>query len=242
MATFDVLDDASAVARSAARIAVENLQVALADHDTATWVLAGGTSPLAAYGAIAQRYSRAIDWGRVSVILGDERCVPKDCPDANWGAIVTALLDHLDIPPDGQLRPEAELGADDAAQRYESMLQLLPVGDRALPRLDHVWLGIGEDGHTLSLFPDRPDALASERLVIPVHDSPKPPQERMSLTLKALKGASTCLVLAAGHSKAEVVARAQAGDLTLPIVHAVRAVESVGGDVIWLVDRAASGG
>jgi 6-phosphogluconolactonase len=109
-----------------------------------------------------------------------------------------------------------------------------------VPRLEVVWLGVGEDGHCLSLFPGRPEVEVTDRLVVPVHDSPKPPPDRVSLTLAALAGTERLLVLAAGQGKAEPVARARAGDDRLPVTRAVAAVRAAGGSVSWLLDRAAA--
>src|SRR5918995_515060 len=108
------------------------------------------------------------------------------------------------------------------------------------PRLEVVWLGVGEDGHCLSLFPGRPELEVADRLVVPVHDSPKPPPDRISLTLAALAGTERLLVLAAGLGKADPVARARAGDDRLPLTRAVAAVRSGGGSGTWLLDRAAA--
>jgi 6-phosphogluconolactonase len=99
---------------------------------------------------------------------------------------------------------------------------------------------VGEDGHCLSLFPGLPEVEVSDRLVVPVHDSPKPPPDRVSLTLAALAGTERLLVLAAGPAKAGPVARARAGDDRLPITRAVAAVRGAGGAVTWLLDRAAA--
>ncbi len=109
------------------------------------------------------------------------------------------------------------------------------------PRLDVVWIGVGPDGHCLSLFPGRPEVEVRDRLVVPVCGAPKPPPDRVSLTLTALTGAERLLVLAAGAGKAEAVARARAGDQRLPLTRAVAAVERAGGTVTWLLDRAAAG-
>jgi 6-phosphogluconolactonase len=99
---------------------------------------------------------------------------------------------------------------------------------------------VGEDGHCLSLFPGRLELEVDDRLVVAVHDSPKPPPDRVSLTLAALAGTERLLILAAGAAKAEPVARARAGDDRLPVTRAVAAVRSAGGSVTWLLDRAAA--
>jgi 6-phosphogluconolactonase len=109
-----------------------------------------------------------------------------------------------------------------------------------IPKLDLVWLGMGEDGHTLSLFPGQEFLDESSELVLPIHNSPKPPPDRISLSLKALKNVTQCFILAQGAGKAEVVARALKQDLSLPIARAIKTIESGGGKVNWIIDKAAS--
>jgi 6-phosphogluconolactonase len=228
------------LAEAAARLAVADLQAALAAHGTATWVLAGGGTPAAAYRRLAQPDLRAgVAWDRLRVAMGDERCVPPDHPDSNWGLAAAALLDHVPVPDGQRLRPRGELPAEAAADAYQAALGRLP-GAGGAPRLELVWVGVGEDGHCLSLFPGRPEVEVADRLVVAVHDAPKPPPDRLSLTLAALAGAERLVVLAAGAAKAVPVARARAGDDRLPLARAVEAVRVAGGSVTWLLDRAAA--
>jgi 6-phosphogluconolactonase len=237
-----VVDDPGELAEAAARAAVADLEVAVEAHGTATWVLTGGGTPVAAYRRLAASDLRAgVEWERVRVAMGDERCVPVTDPDSNWGQAAAALLDHVPVPASHLLRPQGELGAEAAADAYQAALaELPPAPVGSAPRLEVVWLGVGEDGHCLSLFPGRPELEVSDRLVVGVHDSPKPPPDRVSLTLAALGGTERLLVLAAGEAKAEPVARARAGDDRLPLTRAVAAVRAAGGSVTWLLDRAAA--
>ena len=236
-----VVDGPEELAEAAARAAVADLEAAVEAHGTATWVLTGGGTPVAAYQRLAASDLRAgVEWERIRVAMGDERCVPVTDPDSNWGQAAAALLDHVPVPASHLLRPQGELGAEAAADAYQAALAELPPSPGGPPRLEAVWLGVGEDGHCLSLFPGRPELEADDRLVVAVHDSPKPPPDRVSLTLAALAGTERLLVLAAGATKAEPVARARAGDDRLPITRAVAAVRAAGGSVTWLLDQAAA--
>jgi 6-phosphogluconolactonase len=236
-----VVEGPGELAEAAARAAMADLEAAVEAHGTATWVLTGGSTPAAAYRRLAAHDLRAgVEWDRVRVAMGDERCVPPDHPDSNWGQAAAALLDHVPVPAHHLLRPQGELGAEPAADGYQATLAALPAAPGGAPRLEVVWLGVGEDGHCLSLFPGRPEVEVGDRLVVPVHDSPKPPPDRVSLTLAALAGTERLLVLAAGAGKAGAVARARAGDDRLPVTRAVAAVRSAGGSVTWLLDRAAA--
>jgi len=235
-----VVEGPGELAEAAARAAMADLETAVEAHGTATWVLTGGSTPAAAYRRLAAHDLRAgVEWDRVRVAMGDERCVPPDHPDSNWGQAAAALLDHVPVPGHHLLRPQGELGAEPAADAYQATLAALPAAPGGAPRLEVVWLGVGEDGHCLSLFPGRPEVEVGDRLVVPVHDSPKPPPDRVSLTLAALAGTERLLVLAAGAGKAGAVARARAGDDRLPVTRAVAAVRTAGGSVTWLLDRAA---
>jgi 6-phosphogluconolactonase len=236
-----VVEGPGELAEAAARAAVADLEAAVEAHGTATWVLTGGGTPTAAYRRLAGHDLRAgVEWDRIRVAMGDERCVPVTDPDSNWGQAAAALLDHVPIPDHHLLRPPAELGAEAAADAYQAALAELPASAGGAPRLEVVWLGLGEDGHCLSLFPGRPEVEVTDRLVVAVHHSPKPPPDRVSLTLAALAGTERLLVLAAGPGKAAPVARARAGDDRLPLTRAVQTVRAAGGSVTWLLDRAAA--
>jgi 6-phosphogluconolactonase len=236
-----VVDGPAELAEAAARAAVADLEAAVEAHGTATWVLTGGGTPAAAYRRLAAHDLRTgVEWDRVRVAMGDERCVPVGHPDSNWGQAAAALLDHVPVPAHQLLRPPGELGAEAAADAYQAALAALPASAASMPRLEVAWLGVGEDGHCLSLFPGAPEVEVADRLVVAVHDAPKPPPDRISLTLAALAGVERLLVLAAGPGKAEPIARARAGDDRLPVTRAVEAVRSAGGSVTWLLDRAAT--
>jgi 6-phosphogluconolactonase len=236
-----VLDGPAELAEAAARVAIADLEAAVEAHGSATWVLAGGGTPAAAYRRLAAHDLRTgVEWDRVRVAMGDERCVPVEHPDSNWGQSAAALLDHVPVPGHQLLRPQGELGAEAAADAYQAALAALPTAAGGAPRLELVWLGVGEDGHCLSLFPGRPELEAVDRLVVAVHDAPKPPPDRVSLTLAALAGTERLVVLAAGPAKAGPVAMARAGDDRLPVTRAVQAVRAAGGSVTWLLDRAAA--
>lgn len=226
----------SDLAQQAAEITTRKLNVSINRYGSATWVLAGGTSPLSAYKIIAKQYIDKVDWQKVTVLIGDERCVPPNHPDSNWKQISKVLLSRLPILASNQYRPDSTLAIKDMATHYEKVLSNLPKTKNGLPRLDCLWLGIGEDGHTLSMFPGQEAVWKADNLVVAVYNSPKPPPERISLSLKTLGGVSSCLVLASGEAKNAVATRAQHGDMTLPITRAVHTIESAGGSVQWLMD------
>jgi 6-phosphogluconolactonase len=210
---FTVLESAEDVAAAAAASISEALW-----KGARTLVLAGGTTPKRCYELLS---GMEIEWGRVSVLFGDERCVRPDHPESNYRMARQALLNK--VAPATVYRMPAELGPDEGAKLYEHVVA-------AVSPLDLVTLGVGEDGHTASLFPGHP-ALKAEGLVTGIHDSPKPPPERVTLTLKALLAARTVIILATGEGKAEAVARAKRGEVPSGMIAGAR----------WLIDRAAAG-
>ena len=159
-------------------------------------VLAGGTTPRRVYELLRETDA---DWAAWHVYFGDERCLPPDHAERNSRMVALAWLDHVAIP-DGQIHPiPAENGAEIAANSYAQIVD-------GIEQFDLVLLGLGEDGHTASLFPDHewgdvPDAPAA----IAVHDSPKPPPDRVSLSAQRLSAARQLIFLVTGASKRQAV-------------------------------------
>lgn len=208
----EVLPDAGAVARAAAAIVAGELR------DGGTFVLAGGSTPRACYELLRRE---TLPWGRVTVLFGDERCVPPDDRESNYHMAQEALLAR--VSPLSVHRMPGELGAEAAASLYASVVE-------PLRPLDLVLLGVGEDGHTASLFPGNP-AVDARGSVVPVHGSPKPPPNRLSLTLEVLREARRVVVLATGEGKREAIALARRGDVPSGMIP----------NAEWLIDEAAAG-
>lgn len=238
MIDIRVFETPEEIAAEAALLAAETLKQALSTQDLATFVLAGGRLPPIASQIISQEHETAFDWSRILFLIGDERIVPLDDPQSSWLGALPMLDAHSEIPPQHKLRPQSQLSAETASKEYAKTLLSLPLRQNGLPALDLVWLGIGEDGHTLSLFPGNSSfTQETDQLVIPVHDSPKPPPDRISFSLHALKGVKSAIVFISGSSKAPIVAQIAQGDHSLPIVVASQTIERAGGHVTWLIDR-----
>lgn len=179
--------DADGCARRAAAL--------LADPGAVHLALAGGSTPKVAYELLGGLRS---DWSAVHLWFGDERCVPADDEESNHRMASRAL----DAPGATWHRIQGELGADAAAAAYAEEL--------AGTTLDIALLGLGEDGHTASLFPGNPGVRATG-VAVGVHGAPKPPPDRVSLTLGTLNGARRIVLLVAGSGKADALARVLAG-------------------------------
>lgn len=190
-----VYASAEDVAAAAAELTAETI----GSRPTTRLVLAGGTTPRRSYDLLARM---TLPWGRVTVLFGDERCVPPTDAQSNFAMADAALLRV--VHPATVHRIPAELGPDAAASLYEPIVSTAP--------LDLVLLGIGPDGHTASLFPGNA-AVVATTLVAGVRDAPKPPAERVTLTLRALRSARRVVVLATGADKRDAVRRALAGSV-----------------------------
>ena len=213
MAEFTVFASAEEVAEAAAREIAEAVR-----GGARTIVLTGGTSPTRTYELLAEL---DVEWGRVSILFGDERCVPPLDPESNYRVAKETLLDRVN--PATVYRIPGELGPDEGADAYAEVVA------NTAP-LDVVLLGVGEDGHVNSLFPGHP-ALKSEALTLGIHDSPKPPPERVTMTFEAIRDAGRVLIIATGAGKAQAVAMAKRGETPSGMISSAR----------WLIDRAAAG-
>jgi len=222
--------DADAVAERAAAMLEAAIADALAARGAAHVALAGGTTPAGAYRRLAPP-----GWDGVELWFGDERCVGPQDPQSNYRMASETLLGHAV----GALvhRIEGERGAERAAATYDALLRERVAPGGGVPVLDLILLGIGEDGHVASLFPHNPGLAARGRAAIPVHDAPKPPPDRVSLTLEVLRAARACVLLASGEGKAAPLARMLPGPVEdLPASLLDRARLTV------IADRAALGG
>lgn len=212
----DDLDDLSAaVAQRIAELAAQ----AIAARGVFRVALAGGETPRRCYEKLRQL---PIDWAHVQIYFGDERCLPKGDAQRNDTMVRDVLLGHLAIPQANIHAISAELGAHDAAFGYAVALE------QAAP-LDLVLLGMGEDGHTASLFPDNP-ATESFAAVVPVFNAPKPPAERVSLGMGTINAAWQRIFLVAGAGKRKALEQMSLGK-SLPAAR-VSAAE-------WHLDHAA---
>ncbi|MEP7051274.1 MAG: 6-phosphogluconolactonase, partial [Pseudomonadota bacterium] len=216
--------DSSQLANVAAQRIAAELRRRIALEGRVSLALAGGTTPRAAYEALAK--IPAINWAQVSVYFGDERAVPPDHPDSNFLMAQAALFSRVALPPENIHRIRGEEPDQDAVARaYEALLP---------ERLSVMILGIGEDGHTASLFPGSPALKERARKVVPVI-GPKPPPQRLSVTPPVIEAAELCLVLASGESKAEAVKRALCEPLNIDVTPSGLARNG-----LWLLDHAAA--
>jgi 6-phosphogluconolactonase len=205
-------DDPQSVAEAAAALVAQAIR-----GGVRSLVLAGGSTPAHAYELLSEM---PLEWGRVAILFGDERCVPPDHPDSNYLMARRSLLDR--VSPGSVHRMAGELGPDTAAALYEPIV-------RWLGPLDLVLLGMGPDGHTASLFPGHRE-VSAEGMVVGVRGAPKPPPERVSLTLGCLRQARRVVIIVTGADKAAALAAAARGEVPAGMI----------ANAEYLVDRAAA--
>ncbi len=205
-----------------------------------TVALAGGSTPRATYRKLAEAdFEHPLHgnmWKATKVFWGDERCVPPDHEASNYRLARETLLDHIPVPPENVHRIRGEEGPVRAADLYGEVLdEAFPNG--AAPRLDLVILGLGEDGHTASLFPGS-TALVEPVSCVVAARAPVPPHDRVTLTLPVLNNARRVLFLVSGASKADAFGRVTRRRERLP-AGLVR--PDGGAAVTWIADQAALG-
>jgi len=229
---MEVLKDLEALSARAAELIADRIRGGTVPFRLA---LSGGSTPRGCYRHLA--HLRQVPWDRVEIYLGDERFVPHDHPESNYRLIRERLLSGPDVHPRGMFAVPGDGDPERAAQTYEEILRQQYGSSRLLhaqPLFDLQLLGLGEDGHTASLLPDQPVLKEHARWVAVVPDGR--PEPRITLTYPALESSRLTVFLVAGAAKRSPLARARAGDPTIP---AGRLKPE--GDVIWLVDRAAAG-
>jgi 6-phosphogluconolactonase len=242
--------DPAALAEAAANRLLAKLVIVQAARGEATVVLTGGTLGIATLSAVAASGKLdSVDWRRVNFWWGDERFVPKDSPDRNELQARQALLDQLDLDPVRVHPAGASDEFDDvhaAAEAYaEALRQAAKAEDTPIspdlpgevPRFDVLLLGMGPDAHIASLFPELAGIRETGRSAVGVQDSPKPPPERVSLTLGAINSAAEIWLVVGGNDKAGAVGLALAGASPVQVPAAGARGQR---KTLWLLDEAAA--
>ena len=234
---LDVRDSADAVAREAANRFIAIVADAIERQGIARVALSGGSTPKRVCPLLLEPARRdAVDWSAVEFFWGDERAVPPDHPESNFGVAYFMLISQLpNVRPDRVHRMQAEApDLDAAALAYETELRLaFGVRGDIPPAFDLIWLGMGSDGHTASLFPGSPALDETERWVVPSW-APAREEARMTLTFPVLNAARETIFVVNGADKADALARVRSGDTELP------AARVTGPAVHWIVDAAAA--
>jgi 6-phosphogluconolactonase len=211
---------------------------AIAAHGRFSVALSGGNTPRSVYSLLAQEYKTSLPWSKVHIFFGDERSVPPDHPDSNFRMANEALLSHVAIPGENVHRILAELDPEPAAQEYENQLrEFFHLANDAWPRFDLIMLGLGEDGHTASLFPGSSALAETSRLVVPTWVDEKK-TFRITLAYPVLNHAAEVEFLVSGAGKAQILRDIL--NVSAAPTYPAQKVKPENGRLLWLVDQDAA--
>ena len=233
-----VFETSEQLAQAAAERFVECALEFHAELDRFSVALAGGNTPRRVYELLAtERFKTRVEWPRVHLFFGDERCVPPEHPDSNYLMAYETLISKVPIPAKNVHRIIGEGNANENARVYENQLRTFFAG-LSWPRFDLVLLGMGEDGHTASLFPNSSALKESARWAVSTKNEASG-QDRITLTAPVFNHARQIMFLVAGKKKAQrlkEVLRRQPGSEQLP----VQAISPNDGTLEWLIDAEAA--
>lgn len=203
------------------------------------WALSGGSTPKLLFQLLAESYRDSIDWSRIHFFWGDDRMVPYDDPESNYGEVKRLLFDHVPVVPEQIYAVDTSLPPAEAAVAYgETLRKLLPSNANGWPIFDINMLGMGGDGHTASIFPHNLELMQSEELCA-VAQHPETGQYRVTMTGPVLRAADQIAFLITGSGKTDRVSQilgAKEGAASLPVAH----VTPTNGQLHWFLDEAAA--
>lgn len=233
-----IVPDANALYRAAADEFLGCSKEAIAANGGFCVALSGGNTPRGVYSLIAGNAKNSLPWDKVYIFFGDERHVPPNDRESNFRMANEALLSQVPIPGGNIFRIHAELAAETAAQQYEEQLRTffrVPVG--GWPRFDLIFLGLGDDGHTASLFPGSAALNETERLVV-ANRVAKFNGFRITFTYPLLNHAAEILFLVSGEAKSGILRDVlkPSGSMSYP----AQLVRPTNGRLLWIADKAAA--
>lgn len=208
---------------------------ALPEGQVFTMALSGGSTPKAVFSFLAKHFNKQIAWGKLRLFWGDERCVPPDDKESNYRMANESLLSHVPVPESNVFRIRGENNPQKEALDYEDRVKQNVPMVNGVPVFDIFMLGMGDDGHTVSIFPDHPELFHSEKLFdVAVH--PETHQQRITATGKLINHAHSVFFLVTGEAKSAVVANIlnKTGDWEKFPAAMVRPAN---GSLYWLLDE-----
>jgi len=201
--------------------------------------LSGGSTPKMIFKALAENYKNKIDWKKIYLFWGDERCVSPDDEQSNFGMTKELLLNHINIPPENIHRIKGEEKPEQEAVRYsKEILEVVPIKNN-LPNFDLMVLGIGEDGHTASIFPDQLQLLNSKNICeVSVKSDTK--QKRITLTGNVIKNSDIIIFLAVGDKKSQIIKEIIEGEEKSRSKYPAANIHPASGSLYFYMDKAAA--
>lgn len=207
-------------------------------NDKFNLVLSGGSTPKHIFQYLALHFKEKIDWNKINIFWGDERCVPSNSTESNFKMADESLLSKINIPEKNIFRIMGEEKPDEEAERYSKVIEKNVTLENSKPRFDLIMLGLGEDGHTASIFPDQLELLEDENICsVSVHPVTK--QNRITLTGKVINNAKNIIFIATGKNKGKIVSEIL-NNRNHSKKYPADFIEPVYGNMIWLLDEAAA--
>jgi 6-phosphogluconolactonase len=232
-----VFNDIRELSHYAANSFVENANQSIAKRGHFLTAISGGNTPMQLYKLLGDSFHDKVDWTRIHFFWGDERCVPVDDSGNSYGQTKKVLFDKINIPDENIHRILSELEPVSAAREYANTLSGFAEPPNAFPRFDLTLLGMGDDGHTASLFPNSPTDVASPTLAVTANYQGRP-ANRVTLTQKVLNSSRNIIFLVTGKSKAETLNKVINGAYQPEELPAQR-IAPTDGNLFWLVDEEA---
>ncbi len=240
---IEVFPDPKRLIQAAAEHVIEIISQGIIDNGRISIGLSGGSTPRPLYSLLAsETYSERIDWLKVHIFWGDERCVPPKSPESNYRLARETLLDAVPVPPGNVHRIRGEEDPEKAAVEYEKEMRAffgVDTGEPSRWGFDLILLGMGENGHTASLFPWAPALREKQRWVMAQYVE-EVTMWRITLTPVVINAAKNILFIVSGADKAERVQTVLEGPFQ-PEVLPAQIIRPLHGRLIWLLDKAAAG-
>lgn len=234
-----IFDDLLDLSQAAAALFAATCADAMLVRRRALVALSGGNTPARLFELLAAPpFAEKVDWPHIQVFWADERCVPPDDPESNYHQAYEALLSRVMIPAQNVHRVPGETAPRDAALAYALTLKNYASPPLSWPRFDLVLLGMGDDGHTASLFPGSPVDIQTPTAAVTAHYEDRP-ADRVTLTPILMNTARRVVFLVSGDSKSQTLANVLHGKYD-PVALPAQRIRPTDGELIWMVDRAAA--
>lgn len=234
-----IFNDLENLSRAAANLFTEQAAESITKRNRFLVALNGGNTPMGLFQLLATDFREQVDWSQVHLFWGDERCVAPDDAGSSYGQAREVLLSRVPIPEKNIHRVKGELGPVEASKEYSLVLKEISSPPLEWPRFDLVYLGMGEDGHTASLFPGSPVDLVEPVIPVTAHYQDRP-ADRVTLTPVVFNKARMVVFMATGKKKAHTLAEVLS-DRYNPTLYPAQRINPKDGQLIWLVDEEAAG-
>jgi 6-phosphogluconolactonase len=235
---INIFDTPEELAKGFVEIFKSKIDSLLITNEKINIAISGGNTPLLLFNVLAENYENKIEWSRINFFWADERCVPPDSPESNFGSAYNALFRNIVISPANIHRIKGEAVPEEEAERYSGEVRQLVSAKHSLPSFDLILLGIGEDGHTASIFPGQEELIMSDKLYA-VSYHPATGQKRITMTGKIINNSTDVSFLVSGRNKAEIVSRIinkKGNTENLPAAN----IAPLSGSLNWFMDLSAA--